>query len=111
MPSEEILDVVVENDLDHRQAEHGDAAYARLLLHRVHGDFDGCRDETLDFFGGTAIPLSHDDDLGIGHVGKSLDGHIPKSHKASYGQHTHPKESEWLVFKRKGDDASYEFVH
>ena len=56
------------------QAEHGNGANVGFALHGIHGNFNGHRHEPLNFFGRSAIPFGHDDDLGIGDVGKGFEG-------------------------------------
>ena len=111
LPGKKVLDVILENNFHHRQAEHGDGTDVGFALHRVHGDLNRHRHKPLHFFGRAAIPFRDHNNLGVGHVGESLDGRIKVAENTGDGECADHEKHEKRVFQRKRQDGFYEVVH
>ena len=95
---------VLEDHVDERVAEIGDAAdrlHARRAKHRRH---DRIRDLRLDEVG-AAIPPRVDDDLRVAEVGDRVERHVPQRARAGERGGAHEQQDEELVPDREVDDA------
>ena len=95
---------VLEDHVDERVAEVGDAAdrpHARRAEQRRH---DRIRDLRLDEVG-AAIPSRIDDDLRVAEVGDRVERHVPQRARAGERGGAHEQQDEELVPDREVDDA------
>ena len=95
---------VLEDHVDERVAEIGDAtdcAHVRGAEHRRH---DRIRDLRFDEVG-AAIPPRVDDDLRVADIGDRVERHVPQRERAGERRGAHEQQDEELVLDREVDDA------
>ena len=104
-PREVEIDLVLEDDVDHREAErrlraHGTDAGESLEIGRQR-----IRDLILDLLRAVARPVGEDDHLVVGEVGNRVDGRGPQRPPAPPGQGKREEDDESPVTQRAIDQV------
>jgi len=111
LAGEKIIDVVVKNNLDNTQPEHGNGANAGFALHGVHANFDGRGYEALNFFGRAAFPFRYDNNLRVCNIWKSLEWRGKVTGDTGNDEADGHEKDEKAVLQRKTNYVTDESIH